>query len=144
MATPENDFCFDDLRGSTGTTVPTGPSWTWWTGRCSAIPPGQNHAVGSAHGRLQRLGLAKLDWPVVRDMTMIESATFWKDAPEIETGAIVTERCPTEVSSCGCLARGEVGDLHQYPTTAAMAGPGGGADRDQRSELWSSITSAGG
>ena len=29
----------------------------------------------------------------------------------------------------GCLARGEVGDLHQYPTTAAMAGPGGGADR---------------
>src|SRR5690348_4803421 len=58
---------------------------------------GQNPAVGSAHGRLQRLGMANLDWVVVRDLAMIESATFWKDSPEIETGEIVPEECRTEV-----------------------------------------------
>ena len=60
---------------------------------------GQNPAVGSAHGRLQRLGMANLDWLVVRDLTMIESATFWKDSPEIETGEIVPERCGPRCSS---------------------------------------------
>ena len=58
---------------------------------------GQNPAVGSAHGKLQRLGMANLDWLVVRDLAMIESATFWKDSPEIETGEIVPEECRTEV-----------------------------------------------
>jgi formate dehydrogenase major subunit len=58
---------------------------------------GQNPAVGSANGRLQRLGLANLDWLVVRDLTMVETATFWQTAPEIETGEIVPERCRTEV-----------------------------------------------
>ena len=58
---------------------------------------GQNPAVGSAHGRAQRLGMANLDWLVVRDLFMIESATFWKNGPEIETGEIVPEQCRTEV-----------------------------------------------
>src|SRR3546814_4401571 len=58
---------------------------------------GQNPAVGSAHGRLQRLGMAQLDWLVVRDLFEIESASFWKDSPEIETGEIVPEECGTEV-----------------------------------------------
>ena len=58
---------------------------------------GQNPAVGSAHGRAQRLGMANLDWLVVRDLFLIESATFWKNSPEVETGEIVPERCRTEV-----------------------------------------------
>ena len=58
---------------------------------------GQNPAVGSAHGKLQRLGMANLEWMVVRDLGDIETASFWKDAPEIETGEIVTEECATEV-----------------------------------------------
>ena len=58
---------------------------------------GQNPAVGSAHGRAQRLGMANLDWLVVRDLFMIESATFWKDGPEVATGEIVPEQCKTEV-----------------------------------------------
>jgi formate dehydrogenase major subunit len=58
---------------------------------------GQNPAVGSAHGKAQRLGMANLDWLVVRDLYMIESATFWKDGPEIATGEIVPEQCRTEV-----------------------------------------------
>ena len=58
---------------------------------------GQNPAVGSAHGKLQRLGMAKLKWLVVRDLQLIESATFWKDGPEIATGELRTEDIGTEV-----------------------------------------------
>src|SRR3712207_1860165 len=58
---------------------------------------GQNPAVGSAHGKAQRLGMANLDWLVVRDLFMIESAEFWKNGPEVATGEIVPEQCRTEV-----------------------------------------------
>ena len=58
---------------------------------------GQNPAVGSAHGKAQRLGMANLDWLVVRDLFEIESATFWQDGPEVATGEIVPEECRTEV-----------------------------------------------
>jgi formate dehydrogenase major subunit len=58
---------------------------------------GQNPAVGSAHGKLQRLAMAHLKWLVVRDVNMIETATFWKDSPEIATGELRTEDIDTEV-----------------------------------------------
>ena len=58
---------------------------------------GQNPAVGSANGRLQRLGLTHLKWMVVRDFYMIESATFWKDGPEIESGELTPEQIGTEM-----------------------------------------------
>jgi formate dehydrogenase major subunit len=58
---------------------------------------GQNPAIGSAHGRMQRLGMSHLKWLVVRDLNMIESATWWKDGPEIGTGELKTEDIETEV-----------------------------------------------
>jgi formate dehydrogenase major subunit len=58
---------------------------------------GQNPAVGSANGKAQRLGMANLDWLVVLDLVQIESATFWKDSPEVDTGEIVPTECRTEV-----------------------------------------------
>jgi formate dehydrogenase major subunit len=58
---------------------------------------GQNPAVGSANSKLHRLALAHLDWLVVRDLSMIESATFWKDGPEIESGELTPEDVGTEV-----------------------------------------------
>jgi formate dehydrogenase major subunit len=58
---------------------------------------GQNPAVGSAGSRLQRLALAKLDWLVVRDLAVIESAEFWRHSPEIDTGELATEQIGTEV-----------------------------------------------
>jgi formate dehydrogenase major subunit len=58
---------------------------------------GQNPAVGSAHGRMQRLGMAHLKWLVVRDLNLIESATWWKDGPEIASGELRTEDIETEV-----------------------------------------------
>ncbi|BCI84795.1 hypothetical protein NIIDMKKI_00010 [Mycobacterium kansasii] len=81
-ATADNDYCFDYLpriNGDHGTyrTVMDMVDGTVF----GYFLLGQNPAVGSAHGRLQRLGMANLDWLVVRDLVMIESATFWKDAP---------------------------------------------------------------
>lgn len=58
---------------------------------------GQNPAVGSAHGRMQRMGMSHLKWLVVRDLNLIESATFWKDGPEIASGELKTEDIETEV-----------------------------------------------
>ena len=86
---------------------------------------GQNPAVGSAHGRAQRLGMANLDWLVVRDLFMIESATFWKNGPEVATGEIVPAGVPHRgVLPAGRLARGEGGHVHPDPAAAAVAGEG--------------------
>jgi formate dehydrogenase major subunit len=97
-ATAENDFCYDYLPRLTGdhSTYPTVKGQL--EGTCSGyFLIGQNPAVGSANARMQRLGMANLDWLVVRDMTMIESATWWKDGPEIETGEMRTQDIKTEV-----------------------------------------------
>jgi len=58
---------------------------------------GQNPAVGSANGRMQRLGMSNLKWMVVRDFQLIETATWWKEGPEIATGELKTEEIATEV-----------------------------------------------
>ncbi len=97
-ATPENDFCFDYLPKITGDHGTYRTVLDMIDGKVKGyFLLGQNPAVGSAHGRAQRLGMANLDWLVVRDLFEIESARFWKDAPEIETGEIVPEECRTEV-----------------------------------------------
>ena len=97
-ATPENDFCFDYLPRITGDHSTYTTVKAMIEGRCKGyFLVGENPAVGSANGKMQRLGMANLDWLVVRDLQMIESATFWKDGPEIETGELVTEEIGTEI-----------------------------------------------
>jgi formate dehydrogenase major subunit len=58
---------------------------------------GQNPAVGSQHSGLQRRALAKLKWLVVRDLAEIETATFWRDSPEVQSGELRPEDIQTEV-----------------------------------------------
>jgi formate dehydrogenase major subunit len=58
---------------------------------------GENPAVGSGNAKLHRLAMAELKWLVVRDLQMIESATFWKDGPEVATGELSPEACETEI-----------------------------------------------
>ncbi len=66
--------------------------------------------------------MANLDWLVVRDLVEIESATFWKNGPEIETGEITPETCRTEVFLFpAAVARREVGHVHPDPADAAVA-----------------------
>lgn len=97
-ATAENDFCFDYLPRLTGDHGTYQTAMLMNDGKVDGFfVVGQNPAVGSAHGKLQRLGMAKLKWLVVRDYQAIESATFWKDGPEIATGELETEKIGTEV-----------------------------------------------
>ena len=97
-ATEDNDYCFDYLPRLTGHHGTYDTVVNQIEGRCKGyFVVGENPAVGSANGKMQRLGLANLDWLVVRDMAMIETATFWKDGPEIDTGELVTEEIGTEV-----------------------------------------------
>jgi formate dehydrogenase major subunit len=58
---------------------------------------GQNPATSLNAGE-QRKAMAKLDWMVVRDYFLTETATFWdKDAPEIKSGELNTADIKTEV-----------------------------------------------
>ena len=98
VATADNDFCYDYLPRLTGDHGTYATVKAQIEGACTGyFLLGQNPAVGSANARMQRMGLANLDWLVVRDLVMIESATFWKDGPEIETGEMRTEDIETEV-----------------------------------------------
>ncbi len=97
-ATPENDFCFDHLPRLTGDHSIYPATMGMIDGWCKGFfVMGQNPAVGSANGKLQRLALANLDWLVVRDLVETETASFWHDGPEIETGELKTEEIGTEV-----------------------------------------------
>jgi formate dehydrogenase major subunit len=137
-ATAANDYCFDYLPRIDGDHATYRTVMDMVDGKVSGyFLLGQNPAVGSAHGKLQRLGMANLDWLVVRDLTMIESATFWKDSPEVETGEIVPEQCRTEVFFFPAAAHTEkegtftnTQRLLQWREKAVD--PRG----DQRSDLW--------
>jgi formate dehydrogenase major subunit len=98
VATPENDFCFDYIPRLTGSYSTYDTVMAQIDGDCKGyFIWGENPAVGSANAKMQRLGMANLDWLVVRDFSLIESATFWKDGPEIESGELRTEDIGTEV-----------------------------------------------
>ena len=97
-AQPGNDFCFDYLPKINGDHSSYRTVSDMIEGKISGyFLVGENPTVGHANGRMQRFGLANLEWLVVRDLQMIESATFWKDGPEIATGELVTEQIPTEI-----------------------------------------------
>ncbi|MBB5931036.1 formate dehydrogenase major subunit [Streptomyces echinatus] len=97
-ATAENDFCFDYLPRLTGSHSTYETTMAQLEGVCKGyFLVGENPAVGNANAKLMRLGMANLDWLVVRDFSLIESATWWKDGPEIETGEMRTEDIRTEV-----------------------------------------------
>jgi len=97
-ATAENDFCFDYLPRITGDHSTYQTALDMADGKVPGFfVIGENPAVGSANGKLHRQALAKLDWLVVRDFCEIETASFWYDAPEIETGELRTQEIATEV-----------------------------------------------
>jgi formate dehydrogenase major subunit len=57
---------------------------------------GQNPAT-SINASLERKGLRQLEWLVVKDNWMTETATFWETAPEVENGEVKPADIQTEV-----------------------------------------------
>jgi len=97
-ATAGNDWCFDHLPRISGDHSALQTVMDMLDGRCKGyFLVGENPVVGTTNGRLHRQAFARLDWLVVRDLFEVESATFWKDGPDIETGALRTRDVATEV-----------------------------------------------
>ena len=86
---------------------------------------GENPVVGTVNGPLQRKGLRALDWLVVRDFQLTETAEFWREAPEIERGEV---RPGGHRHGSLLLPRRRAHrkgrQLHQYAAAAAMASQG--------------------
>ena len=137
-ATADNDYCFDYLPRLTGSHSTYDTVFEQLEGRCKGyFLLGENPAVGSANAKLQRLGMANLDWLVVRDFSLIESATWWQDGHEVESGEIRTADNGTEVFFFPAASHTEksgsftnTNRLLQWHDQAVE--PGG----DARSDLW--------
>jgi formate dehydrogenase major subunit len=137
-ATPDNDFGYGYLPRLTGDHGTYQQVMNMIDGKVKGyFLLGQNPAVGSANGRAQRLGMANLDWLVVRDLFMIESATFWKDGPEVESGEITPERCRTEVFFLPAASHVEkAGSFTQTQRLLQWREKAVDPPGDSRSELW--------
>ncbi|UTI63028.1 molybdopterin-dependent oxidoreductase [Paraconexibacter antarcticus] len=137
-ATAENDFAFDYLPRL----VRSQSTYDTVMEQVKGLVKGyflfgQNPAVGSANARMQRLGMSKLDWLVVRDFSLIESATWWKDGPEIESGEWRTEELATEVFFFPAAAHIEKnGTFTNTQRMVQWHHKAQDSRGDQRSELW--------
>jgi formate dehydrogenase major subunit len=137
-ASVDNDFCFDYLPRLTGnhsSYVTVMEQVDRGSGGYFLV--GENPAVGSANAKLQRLGMANLDWLVVRDCFLIESATFWQDGPEIETGELRTEDIGTEVFFMPAAAHTEKdGSFTNTQRLLQWHHKAVDPEEDTRSDLW--------
>jgi len=97
-ATKENDWCYEYLPTLTGDHSHMNTVVDMADGTVKGyFVMGENPSVGSMNGALERKALRKLDWLVVRDFSLIETAEFWRTAPEISRGEVRTEDIGTEV-----------------------------------------------
>src|SRR4051812_27918943 len=97
-ATAENDYCIGYLPTIDGDHSVYPMMVAMLEGKTKGyFLVGQNPVVGNANSGLNVKALASLDWLVVRDMVEIESASFWYDSKQIETGELATEEIGTEV-----------------------------------------------
>ncbi len=97
-ATRENNWCYEYLPVLTG----DHSHMVTYAAMADGVVKGyfmmgENALVGSMNGAFQRAAMRKLDWLVVRDFQLIESAEFWRTAPEIESGEVRPEEIPTEI-----------------------------------------------
>jgi formate dehydrogenase major subunit len=107
-ATKENGWLFDTLPRLSG----DHSHMTTVTAMADGVVKGyfmmgENPTVGSMHGALHRAGMRKLDWLVVRDFAVTESAEFWRDGPEFARGEVRPEEIATEVFFFPCAAHTE-------------------------------------
>lgn len=137
-ATREHEFGFGWLPRISGDHSHQGYWLEMADGRMDGLfVMGQNPAVGAPNAALERRALAQLEWLVVRDMVEVETASFWKDSPEVKSGETSPDRIATEVfffpaaghaEKAGCFTNTQ--RLLQWHDEAVTA-PG-----DCRSDAW--------
>jgi formate dehydrogenase major subunit len=98
---------------------------------------GQNVIMGGSNSRLIQRGLANLEWLVVRDTDMIESANFWQKGHLVRDGETRPEDIETEIFLMPAELAGEkegtFTNTHRLIQwhDKVVDGPG-----DRRSEAW--------
>ena len=122
VATEENDYGFGWLPKLTGNHSHFSTMLRALDGGVEGLfVMGQNPAVGSQHSGLQRRALARLKWLVVRDLAEIETATFWRDSPEVQSGELRPEAIQTEVFLMPAASHIEKeGHVHEHPAPGAV------------------------
>jgi formate dehydrogenase major subunit len=140
-ATPGNDFAYNYLPKIVGDHSHMPMFVEMAKGRMEGFfAMGQNPAVGGQNASFQRQALAKLKWLVVRDLYETETASFWKDSPEVKKGTLKPQEVQTEVFFLPAAAVAE-GDgsftntqrLVQFHEKAADP-PG-----DARTDIWFTV-----
>jgi formate dehydrogenase major subunit len=97
-ARKENDWCYDYLPQLTGDHSHMNTVVEMAEGKLKGyFVMGENPVVGSMNGMLQSKGLRHLEWLVVRDMELIETAEFWRNGPEVQRGVVQPSEIATEV-----------------------------------------------
>jgi formate dehydrogenase major subunit len=138
---PENGFAYDYLPKTVGDHSHMPMFIEMMKGNMKGfMAMGQNPAVGGQNASYQRQALAKLDWLVVKDLYETETASFWKDSPEVKAGTLKTEEIKTEVFFLPAAAVAESDGsftntqrLVQWHDKAADP-PG-----DSRSDIWFTV-----
>jgi formate dehydrogenase major subunit len=97
-AKKENDWCYDYLPQLTADHSHMNTVVAMAEGSLKGyFVMGENPTVGSMNGVLQSKGLRQLEWLVVRDLELIETADFWRSGPEVQRGEAKPGDIATEV-----------------------------------------------
>ena len=137
-ARPDNEFCYQHLPKLAGDVSLEPMTLAMGNGLIKGqFVLGQNPLVGAVNTELIETGMARLEWLVVRDFAMTETADFWRDGRRVRKGAITPEEIDTEVFFLPAAMPGEkegtvtnTSRLIQWHDQVLEA-PG-----DSRSDLW--------
>ena len=137
-AMKENGYCYEFLPKLTGDASQEPMTMAMADGIVKGqFMLGQNPIVGAVNSDMVARGMARLEWMVVRDFALTETANFWKDSRLHEKGELRAEDIATEVFFLPAALPGEkdgtvtnTSRLVQWHDKVCDA-PG-----DSRSDLW--------
>jgi formate dehydrogenase major subunit len=137
-ATAANDYAYDYLPKIIGDHSHLPMFVDMMNGKLAGLfVMGQNPAVGGQNASFQRQALAKLDWMVVRDLYETETATFWKDSPEVKNGKLKPEDIKTEVFFLPAAAVAEMeGSFTNTQRLVQWHDKAADPPGDARSDIW--------
>ncbi len=97
-ATAANDYCYDLLPKLTGDHSQLPMTLAMADGLIKGqFVLGQNPVVGGANSGLIERAMTRLEWLVVRDFAMTETADFWQKGRLVQRGELKPEEIGTEV-----------------------------------------------
>jgi formate dehydrogenase major subunit len=140
-ATAENDFAYDYLPKRIGdhSHIPMFVAMNEGVVK-GFMAIGQNPAAGGQNAGFHRQALAKLEWMVVRDLYETETASFWRNSPEVESGKLRTQDIQTEVIFLPAAAVAETdGSFTNTQRLLQWHDKAADPPDDARSDIWFTV-----